>query len=40
MFNITAIAKETGKRVRIFFHSLSICFLYNQSNVVLKSSSR
>lgn len=36
MFNITAIANETGKRVRIFFHSLSTLFLYNQSNVVLK----
>ena len=36
MFNISAIAKETGKRVRIFFHSLSTLFLYNQSNVVLK----
>ncbi len=36
MFNIAAIAEETGKRVRIFFHSLSTLFLYNQSNVVLK----
>jgi KaiC/GvpD/RAD55 family RecA-like ATPase len=36
MFNIAAIAEETGKRVRVFFHSLSTLFLYNQSNVVLK----
>jgi KaiC/GvpD/RAD55 family RecA-like ATPase len=36
MFNITAISEETGKRLRIFFHSLSTLFLYNQSNVVLK----
>ena len=36
MFNISAIAEETGKRVRIFFHSLSTLFLYNQGNVVLK----
>ena len=36
MFNIAAISEETGKRVRIFFHSLSTLFLYNQSNVVLK----
>jgi KaiC/GvpD/RAD55 family RecA-like ATPase len=36
MFNIAAIAEETGKRVRIFFHSLSTLFLYNQPNVVLK----
>jgi len=36
MFNIGAIADETGKRVRIFFHSLSTLFLYNQANVVLK----
>ncbi|MDD1743072.1 MAG: RAD55 family ATPase [Methanomassiliicoccales archaeon] len=36
MFNIAAIADETGKRVRIFFHSLSTLFLYNQANVVLK----
>ena len=36
MFNVGAIADETGKRVRVFFHSLSTLFLYNQSNVVLK----
>ncbi len=44
MFNVAAIAKETGKSVRIFLHSLSTLFLYNQTNVVLKffqiSSSR
>lgn len=44
MFNVSAIAKETGKPVRIFLHSLSTLFLYNQTNVVLKffqiSSSR
>jgi KaiC/GvpD/RAD55 family RecA-like ATPase len=44
MFNVSAIANETGKPVRIFLHSLSTLFLYNQTNVVLKffqiSSSR
>jgi len=44
MFNIAAIANDTGKRIRIFLYTLSTLFLYNQPNVVLKffqiSSSR
>jgi len=36
MFNIDSIASETGTPVRIFLHSLSTLFLYNQPNVVLK----
>lgn len=44
MFNLTAIANEYGRPIRIFLHSLSTLFLYNQTNVVLKffqiSSSR
>ncbi|MCQ5375794.1 MAG: hypothetical protein NO474_04275 [Methanomassiliicoccales archaeon] len=44
MFNLTAIANGYGRPIRIFLHSLSTLFLYNQTNVVLKffqiSSSR
>ncbi len=36
MFNVTTIAAERGRPVRIFLHSLSTLFLYNQTNVVLK----
>ncbi|MGB9881560.1 MAG: RAD55 family ATPase [Methanomassiliicoccales archaeon] len=36
MFNLTAIANEYGRPMRIFLHSLSTLFLYNQTNVVLK----
>jgi KaiC/GvpD/RAD55 family RecA-like ATPase len=44
MFNISTLAGSTTKPVKIFIHSLSTLFLYNQANVVLKffqiSSSR
>ena len=36
MFNVSSIAHEQGKPVRIFFYTLSTLFLYNQANVVLK----
>ncbi len=36
MFNISTIANMTTKPVKIFIHSLSTLFLYNQANVVLK----
>ena len=44
MFNISALASEAERPLRIVVHSLSTLFLYNQANVVLKffqiSSSR
>ena len=44
MFNISALASESERPVKIVVHSLSTLFLYNQANVVLKffqiSSSR
>jgi len=36
MFNIDSIIEETGRPIKIFIHSLSTLFLYNQQNVVLK----
>mgnify|MGYP000913090067 FL=1 len=44
MFNISAMASDAERPLRIIMHSLSTLFLYNQANVVLKfvqiSSSR
>lgn len=44
MFNISEIANEAKRPVKVFIHSLSTLFLYNQTNVVIKffqiSSSR
>lgn len=44
MFNVDSVVSKTGTPVKIFLHSLSTLFLYNQPNVVLKfyqiSSSR
>jgi KaiC/GvpD/RAD55 family RecA-like ATPase len=36
MYNIGSITKDTGVPVRVFVHSISTLFLYNQTNVVLK----
>ncbi|MFP4545857.1 MAG: RAD55 family ATPase [Methanomassiliicoccales archaeon] len=36
MFNIDAISQKVGGPLKIFLHSLSTLFLYNQPNVVLK----
>ncbi|MCG7844401.1 MAG: hypothetical protein MIO90_03105 [Methanomassiliicoccales archaeon] len=36
MFNVANIYSETKKPLRVFFHTLSTLFLYNQPNVVLK----
>lgn len=36
MFNVASIYAEVKKPLRIFIHSLSTLFLYNQSSVVLK----
>lgn len=36
MFNVSSIHEETKKPLRIFLHTLSTVFLYNQPSVVLK----
>jgi KaiC/GvpD/RAD55 family RecA-like ATPase len=36
MFNVATIHEEVARPLRIFVHTLSTLFLYNQSNVVLK----
>ncbi|MEM2943291.1 MAG: ATPase domain-containing protein [Methanomassiliicoccales archaeon] len=44
MFNLLGISEQVGTSLKVFVHSLSTLFLYNQANVVLKffqiSSSR
>lgn len=36
MFNVASIYSETKRPLRVFVHTLSTMFLYNQPNVVLK----